>query len=205
MPLFSSQILFFIPPLKILVSKLGLAVQDRWILWPEQGLALQDAVRNPGPDRGSEAGVPGTSRWAAWPRSSGSFLSRSWAPSSLPLPAFCTRAHRGLLMAWRLLCPASPQPLTTPQTFRKPPQLSRSRVTSDGPPAHPGHGLATQHFLETLSHCSLEAGTPPRLRPSIEDLQKSAGGSWGTELMTTCRSLKGTEEEECKMHPSGSP
>lgn len=23
--------------------------------------------------------------------------------------------------------------------------------------------------------------------------------------MTTCRSLKGTEEEECKMHPSGSP
>ena len=138
MPLFSSQISFFIPPLKILVSKLGLAVQDRWVLWPEQGLALQDAVRNPEPGRGLEVGAPGTSGWAARPRSSGSFLFRSWAPYSLPLPAFCTRAHWGLLMAWSLLCPASPRPLTTPQTFRKPPQLSGSRVTSDGPAAHPG-------------------------------------------------------------------
>ena len=52
MPLFSSQILFFIPPLKILISKLGLAVQYRWVLWPEHCLALQEAVRNPGPGQG---------------------------------------------------------------------------------------------------------------------------------------------------------
>ena len=34
------------------------------------------------------------------------------------------------------------------------------------------HELAMQHFLETLSHCSPEAGTPPRLSPSIEDPEK---------------------------------
>lgn len=34
------------------------------------------------------------------------------------------------------------------------------------------HKLAMQHFLETLSHCSPEAGTPPQLNPSIEDLAK---------------------------------
>lgn len=71
MPLFSSQILFFIPLLKIRVSRLGLAVQYRWVLWPEHGLALKDAVRNPGPGQGLRSG----STWDLW---AGSLAKVQW-------------------------------------------------------------------------------------------------------------------------------
>lgn len=80
----------------------------------------------------------------------GSFLPRSWASSSLLLPASCTSPHRDLPMAWKLLCPASPQALTTPQTSRMPPQTSSSRVMSDVPPPAQGHGPATWHLPQ---HC----------------------------------------------------
>ena len=141
----------FHSPLTILGSRLGTGYAERMDPLARAGLAPQDLVRNPGLGGGLRVGVPRASGQVAQERSSGSLLPRSWASSSSPLPASCTSPCRGLQTAWRLLCPASPQPPTTPRTFRKPPQPSRSRATSDGPPTCPGaracHGMSQEHCL----------------------------------------------------------